>query len=192
MKTNFIYIALIAILSLMLLSGCSQQQTQAPAGNTDASAKQPAPASTNTAPPKEQSIPNLPAEPVADENGPGEIAAPEEPEPDSSAGSTNHTILITAQGFEPSTLTIKHGDIVTWMNNDSPVARWPASASHPTHRVYPGSGIEKCGTSEQSDIFDACGNIVKGGSFSFIFNEKGSWGFHNHSNPTTFGKITVE
>ncbi len=102
-----------------------------------------------------------------------------------------NTIEITDKGFSPKELKIKQGDKVTWMNKDS-LGHWPASAMHPTHEKYPGSSIKKCGTSEESSIFDACKNVEAGSSWSFTFNEKGTWAYHDHSNPTLFGKVVVE
>ena len=69
---------------------------------------------------------------------------------------------------------------------------WPASALHPTHTVYPGSDIQKCGTSEGDKIFDSCTGLNKGESFSFTFNEKGDWRYHDHLNPNLNGVITVQ
>ena len=101
------------------------------------------------------------------------------------------TIEITALGFSPSPLTISAGDTVIFLNKDT-ANHWPASAMHPTHTVYPGSGIEKCGTSEQSSIFDACKGLKQGESFSFTFNQKGSWSYHDHLILGKFGKIIVQ
>ncbi|MEK6932846.1 MAG: plastocyanin/azurin family copper-binding protein [Nanoarchaeota archaeon] len=104
-----------------------------------------------------------------------------------------YTVEITTDGsFVPAELTIKQGDTVTWVNKWTKDS-WPASASHPTHEVYPGSSIEKCDTGEQSGIFDACKGLKPGESWSFTFNEKGSWGYHDHINfPGKFGKVIVE
>ncbi|MEK6809894.1 MAG: cupredoxin domain-containing protein [Nanoarchaeota archaeon] len=99
------------------------------------------------------------------------------------------TIKITADGFEPKTLTVKTGTTVTFVNEDSD-KHWPASAMHPTHAVYPGSNIEKCGTEEK--IFDACKSLEQGESFSFTFNEKGSWRYHDHLSISSTGTIVVE
>ena len=63
---------------------------------------------------------------------------------------------------------------------------------HPTHTAYPGSGIEKCGTDEEEGIFDACKGLEEGESFSFVFNEAGSWNYHNHLSPGQFAKVIVE
>ncbi|MEK6828953.1 MAG: plastocyanin/azurin family copper-binding protein [Nanoarchaeota archaeon] len=100
-------------------------------------------------------------------------------------------IEMTSNGFSPSTLTISVGDTVTFVNKGSD-EHWPASAMHPTHTVYPGSNIEKCGTSEESTIFDACKGISPGESYKFTFYEKGTWGYHDHINAGLFGKIIVE
>ncbi len=101
------------------------------------------------------------------------------------------TIKITDQDFEPKEVEITKGTKVTWVNESSKPS-WPASDEHPTHRVYPGSGIEKCGTSEQVNIFDACRGLNKGESWSFIFNEVGEWYYHDHLNPSKTGEIVVK
>lgn len=101
------------------------------------------------------------------------------------------TIKITNNGFVPKEIEITKGTKVTWVNESSNPS-WPASAVHPTHRVYPGSGIEKCGTSEEKNIFDACRNLKPGEKWSFTFNKVGEWYYHDHSNPSFTGEITVK
>jgi len=100
-------------------------------------------------------------------------------------------IKITANGFEPKEVEVTKGTKVTWVN-ESVNPSWPASAVHPTHRVYPGSGIEKCGTLEEKNIFDACRALQPGESWSFVFNEIGEWSYHDHLNPSLTGKIVVK
>lgn len=100
-------------------------------------------------------------------------------------------IIITDNGFEQSTIIISKGTKVTFVNQSSSPS-WPASAIHPTHRVYPGSGIEKCGTPQESSIFDACRGLQKGESYSFVFNEVGEWKYHDHLRPYLTGTIIVE
>ncbi len=100
-------------------------------------------------------------------------------------------IEITSSGFNPKTLTIKTGEGVTFVNKNTN-AHWPASAFHPTHTVYPASGIEKCGTSEQSLIFDACKGLKQEETWSFTFNSKGDWKYHDHLNPSLFGSVIVQ
>lgn len=101
------------------------------------------------------------------------------------------TVTITSAGFEPNEVTIPVGGTVTWSNTDS-VGHWPASAMHPTHTAYPGSGIEKCGTEEQAGIFDVCKDLAQGESWSFTFTEQGSWNYHDHTVLGKYGKVIVQ
>lgn len=98
------------------------------------------------------------------------------------------TITITSSGFSPSSLDILVGDTVTFINEDTS-SRWPASASHPNHTVYPGSSVSKCGGDEA--IFDACHGLAVDETFEFTFNEIGTWNYHDHLSPSTTGSITV-
>ena len=96
-----------------------------------------------------------------------------------------HIVEITSSGFSPSTLTINSGDTVTFTNKDT-AEHWPASAVHPTHVAYPESG--GCIGSK----FDACKNLAAGESWSFTFNQVGTWKYHDHLNPGTTGTIVVQ
>ena len=109
----------------------------------------------------------------------------------SSVMQNEKTVEMTSGGFSPSALTVSVGDTVTFVNKGTE-EHWPASARHPTHKVYPGSDIEKCGTSEESITFDACREIAPGESYKFTFYEKGTWAYHDHLNTGLFGKIIVE
>jgi plastocyanin len=104
---------------------------------------------------------------------------------------TEVIIKITANGFEPKEVEITKGKKVTWIN-EQPNPSWPASDVHPTHEVYPGSSIKKCGTPEQNKIFDACHGLKQGESWSFVFNEVGEWYYHDHLNPSWKGEIVVK
>jgi len=95
------------------------------------------------------------------------------------------TVEITASGFEPQELRIKAGETVVFVNKDSKPHR-PASNPHPIHTDYPETG--GCVGSK----FDACNALEPGEKFEFTFNEKGEWGYHDHLNPGTTGKIVVE
>jgi plastocyanin len=94
-------------------------------------------------------------------------------------------IEITSSGFNPNSLAIEVGETVTFVNRDSRT-HWPASNNHPTHTIYPEPG--GC----ISSAFDACKGLAQGETFSFTFNIKGTWGFHDHLNPSLTGTITVE
>lgn len=100
-------------------------------------------------------------------------------------------VSYTDSGFVPQTFIVKQGDTVIFVNQSS-APTWPASAMHPTHTVYPGSGIQKCGTSEKAGIFDACKGISQGQEWPFQFNEKGSWQYHDHLNASHYGTIVVK
>jgi len=104
---------------------------------------------------------------------------------------TSHTVLITDNGFEPKTLTIKQGDTVVWVNKGE-LNSWPASAIHPTHDAYPEPG--GCSGSK----FDACKELATDDSWEFTFNYKGTWSYHDHiklgarASGDWTGKIIVE
>lgn len=110
---------------------------------------------------------------------------PLEEEPALEEESEDYTIEITSIGFNPKSLSIDAGDRVTFVNKDSK-PHWPASDVHPTHTVYPESG--GCIGSK----FDACKGLGEGESYSFRFNEKGSWDYHDHLRPSSGGTISVK
>ena len=100
-----------------------------------------------------------------------------------------HLVEITSAGFSPKSISINAGDSVPWVNKDTN-QHSPESAVHPTHTVYPGSSIEKCGSGEA--IFDACKGLKKGESFTFTFTERGQWGYHDHLTVGFPGTVVVE
>ena len=87
-----------------------------------------------------------------------------------------NSVNYTANGFEPNSITIKAGETVTWTNKDTD-DMWVASNPHPTHTDYPG--------------FDALKNIPPNGTYSFTFTKVGTWGYHNHLNPSQKGEVVV-
>ena len=105
--------------------------------------------------------------------------------------SEKYTILMSNAGFSPNSLEIKKGDTVVFLNSGDD-RHWPASNIHPTHKLYPGSGIEKCGTVDESKIFDACRSIKTGENYTFTFNEVGTWSYHDHVHSTLKGTIVVK
>ena len=96
-------------------------------------------------------------------------------------------VTYTNDGFAPSALTIPVGSSVSFLNNSNRNF-WPASAQHPTHRVYPEQTDDDCSGSS----FDACQSIPSNQSWSFTFNEVGEWGYHDHLSPGKFGVIRVQ
>ena len=111
----------------------------------------------------------------------GVINNPDENSQQAAGNGEGNVIEITSSEFAPETLTISKGETVTFINKDTE-EHWPASAMHPTHRVYPGSDIAKCFDDEadKSTLFDSCRSLAAGESWSFTFNEVGSWGYHDH------------
>lgn len=55
---------------------------------------------------------------------------------------------------------------------------WVASNPHPIHTNYP--------------AFDEKAPVINGSSWSFTFDKIGTWGYHNHRNPSSGGTIVVE
>lgn len=102
----------------------------------------------------------------------------------------NSIIIYTYSGYMPKTIIIKKGEIVTW-KNESDVSMWTASAGHPTHKAYPGTNIALCNVLRPTTMFDSCAGIASGQFWSFKFDNVGTWGYHNHSNPSHSGTIIV-
>lgn len=94
------------------------------------------------------------------------------------------TVKIINSGFSPSAVNIKKGDSVTWVNESASPA-WPASAFHPTHTAYPSAG--GC----LGSTFDACKGLATGESWTFKFDEVGSWKYHDHLDASVFGTVNV-
>mgnify|MGYP000129655839 CR=1 FL=1 len=87
-------------------------------------------------------------------------------------------IAVDSDGnFVPSDITIKKGTVVGWLNEREEDI-WPASNLHPSHLVY--------------SEFDPLGPIAPGDSWSFKFNKRGDWRFHDHLNPIKTGIVVVE
>ncbi len=87
------------------------------------------------------------------------------------------TVSMTDTGFVPSFVTVEAGTNVIFMN-DGQALHWPASNVHPTHEILSG--------------FDAKQGLHTGESYSFVFEKKGEWGFHDHLFPKLKGEIVVE
>ena len=96
-----------------------------------------------------------------------------------------HVVTYSDSGFAPATLTITEGDTVAFENTSSGDLR-VASDPHPLHNGYPTTG--GC----VSSTFDACGDIPAGHMWTFEFDIPGSWGYHNHFDPSQTGTIVVQ
>ncbi len=85
-------------------------------------------------------------------------------------------VTLTANGFSPATLTIKAGKKVTWENKSGSTAT-VNSNPHPVHTAYPPLNL---------------GNFSDGGTLSLTFDKPGTYGYHNHLNPSQSGTIVVQ
>lgn len=105
-------------------------------------------------------------------------------------GEGNTYIHMYDDRYEPKDVTIEAGTTVIF-ENVGENEHWPATNIHPTHTLYPGSDIEKCGTDEEDNLFDACRGLKSGETYSFTFNKGGEWRYHDHIYPNLNGTITV-
>lgn len=99
------------------------------------------------------------------------------------------TVTYDGDNFSPASITIKQGGTVSFVDKSvSPM--WIASNPHPVHTGYDGTNREThCATGYVgSKPFDECSS---GTSFSFMFSEIGSWGYHNHLNSGVTGTVVV-
>lgn len=102
----------------------------------------------------------------------------------------NIMVKLTDSGYSPSTLTITKGATVTF-KNESAGSMWTASAMHPAHTEYSGTSLSEHCPGVANTSFDACRGYAPGESWSFTFQKVGTWGYHNHLNPSQWGKIIV-
>ena len=95
----------------------------------------------------------------------------------SSAPSKEYSVVLTAEGFSPPSLSIRKGDTVTFTTVlGKPF--WPASDLHPTHGIYP--------------EFDPREPVESDKFWSFTFKKTGTWKYHDHLFSSYRGVITVE
>ncbi|MBI2049922.1 MAG: cupredoxin domain-containing protein [Candidatus Staskawiczbacteria bacterium] len=114
-----------------------------------------------------------------------------EPTQEQAPAAAEYVVVYTDSGYSPNTITIKKGQTVTFKNQSSS-SMWPASAMHPTHRVYDGTSLEEHCPNTANSAFDACKGILPGGSWAFRFDKIGNWKYHDHLTTTYFGAIIVE
>lgn len=103
------------------------------------------------------------------------------------------TVTYTDAGFSPATVTVAKGGSITFINQSSH-RMWVASDPHPTHEGYDGTTrSQHCPASYTgAKPFDECSAAQAGGSFTFTFNQSGSWGYHNHAVDEDKGTIIVQ
>lgn len=106
-------------------------------------------------------------------------ALPTEPTATTSTSDTSGTVIVSYDGtaFSPASITVKAGTAVTFMNQSSSPMH-VASNPHPTHTDLPG--------------FDELTEVGNAGSYTYTFTKVGTWGYHNHTNPSQKGTVVVQ
>ena len=94
----------------------------------------------------------------------------------SSAAVEQNVVTLTANGFSPSPLTVKASTSVTFINKSGSKAT-VNSAPHPVHTNYPPLNL---------------GSFADGGTLSYKFDKPGTYGYHNHLNPSQTGQVVVQ
>jgi plastocyanin len=96
---------------------------------------------------------------------------------DSSTNASTITVTYNGTTFSPAQVTVMSGTTVKFVNQSNKLV-WVASDPHPTHTDYPG--------------FDAKKGLTQGQSYEFTFDKIGTWGYHNHLNPSQTGSVIVQ
>lgn len=97
-------------------------------------------------------------------------------QPQSTSQGSQNVVTLTQDGFSSSTLTVKAGTKVTWINKSGGQAT-VNSNPHPIHTSYPPLNL---------------GNFSEGGTPSLVFDKPGTYQYHNHLNPSQTGTIIVQ
>lgn len=88
----------------------------------------------------------------------------------------NTSITLTSNGFTPKEITVKAGTEVTWTNESGRTATVNSSV-HPTHLDYPPLNL---------------GQFKNGETLSLVFDEPGTYFYHDHLNAAHTGSVVVE
>ncbi len=87
----------------------------------------------------------------------------------SSSGSSGNTVSISGYAFKPASLNVSTGTTVTWTNNDSV-----------THTVTSDTGAF------------SSGDIPPGQTYSYTFNQAGTFAYHCSIHTYMHGTVTVK
>lgn len=94
-----------------------------------------------------------------------------------SASGVSATINLGQSDPLPAVLAVKQGTTVTWVNKAT-VERRIVSTPFPQHTDLPS--------------LDSRQNISTGGSFSYTYTKKGTFGYVDYLHPEVAGKVIVE
>lgn len=86
------------------------------------------------------------------------------------------TVTVDNSGFSPATIVVKSGERVVWANktgSDISVN----SDEHPTHRLFRELNL---------------GHVPNGSNASLVFDNAGTYTYHDHYNPSRTGTVVVE
>lgn len=86
------------------------------------------------------------------------------------------TITYSGSGFSPSHITVKSGDTVAIKNSDTDTMQLDSNP-HPVH-------------TDDTDL--NVGTVSPGQTKTFTVTKKGTFGFHNHLEPSNTATITIE
>lgn len=87
-----------------------------------------------------------------------------------------NSVTVNKNGFSPSSITIKRGEAVAWINQSGEDAT-VNSGPHPTHN---------------SHVFLNLGQFPSESSVGATFNETGTFDYHNHFHPEQRGTVVVK
>lgn len=100
--------------------------------------------------------------------------------PKVSQATQQSSVTYTKDGFSPSALTVKAGTKLTWVNQSSD----QVAIGVDPHPIHTG---DRSITNGEFTL-----NLNPGESKMVTLNKTGSFGYHNHLNPSQTGTITVE
>jgi plastocyanin len=115
------------------------------------------------------------AQPVRIEESQDKVDLGKESEVEDPANKSVTEIQLTDEEFFPNSVTITKETTVIWTNNSSKTAT-VNSSEHPTHLDYPLLNL---------------GKFEPGESLTLVFNEVGTYKYHNHLNPSQTGTVEV-
>lgn len=95
---------------------------------------------------------------------------------DAMMADSENVVTLTSEGFSPQTITISVGEEVVWVNESGDQATVDSSV-HPTHRDY---------TPLNLGVFEV------GEQHNLVFDEPGTYKYHDHLNASRFGTVVVE
>lgn len=88
----------------------------------------------------------------------------------------NAIITVTEAGFNPKSVQVQAGKRVIWLNKSGKTISLNSN-DHPTHKKYPLLNF---------------GELPNGASAQHVFTKAGTYGYHNHLNPSQKGIVIVK